>query len=170
MHSNAAITAASPSAIVTGPWSSRKAANGANRAKPSRLRASRRLFSSEGLIASIAASSAQPVSRPKRRPTCQYSAASMTATRTRRSSAGSGRHAELAPISSADNAISQARVPGNCSSSGSKASSAAPRAQARLTACSVGERGSAMRQQRQRAQAQMPVLRPAARPQRRLPR
>ncbi len=71
MHSSAAITAASPSSIVIGPWSSRNAANGANRAKPSRLRASRSVFSSDGLIASIAASMAQPVSRPKRMPTCQ---------------------------------------------------------------------------------------------------
>ena len=57
-------TAGMASAIVTGPWSCRKAANGANSEKPSRLRASRRSRVSKVFSTSIAASSAQPVSRP----------------------------------------------------------------------------------------------------------
>lgn len=87
MLSSALTTASSASPIVAGPWSSRNAANGANNAKPSRLRASRKVRSSEALIASIAASTAQPVSRPKRMPICQYTAPSIATTSNSRTGA-----------------------------------------------------------------------------------
>ncbi len=144
MHSSALSTASNARPMVAGPWSSRNAANGANNAKPSRLRASRRVRNSEALIASIAASTAQPVSRPKRMPICQYTAASIAMTNSNRTGAIKLPRQLITPTSSAATAMVPASRPGNCSSSGASASQVVASTQPRL-AWVIGAVGSVMR-------------------------
>ncbi len=158
MLSKALTTASSARPIVAGPWSSRKAANGANNAKPNRLRASRRVRSSEALIASIDASTAQPVSRPKRMPICQYTAASIAITNNSRTGAIKVPRQLSTPTSTAATATVAASRPGNCNSNGVNASQLVASTQARL-AWLIGRAGSVMRKQGQGALAQVVVRR-----------
>ncbi len=123
--SSPASTATRALAITSGPWSSRKAANGANRAKPTRLRASRRLRSSLGLIASIAASRALPVSRPRRAPITANTAAIMARVSATRSQPGNGWRQAIAAVAAAARPRPVARPGGRVSSRGSRASAPA---------------------------------------------
>ncbi len=158
--------ASAASAVVSGPWSSRNAAKGENSAKPSRLRASRRLRSSLDLIASIAASSAQPVSRPGRTtPICQTMAPSMPSTSSRRTGIGNTVRHDRAAVMIAASAITPASSGGSCSSNGNSASAALARVQLRaLRSSRAGV--SVMRHQRQRAQAQVMMAGALAGPER----
>jgi hypothetical protein len=97
--------------------------------KPIRLRASRSFAVSEGLIASIAASNAQPVSLPNRMPETLKTAPTTSSVNSSRSIAGSGlRHANAVVIAPAA-AMGHDSVAGNCRSKGTTHATAASNAQ-----------------------------------------
>ena len=164
--SSASVTASSASSRLVGPWSSRKVANGANSPKPSRLRPSRRLKVSDGFSASIAASTAQAVSRPMPGET-QATASSAAAPSSSRSSAGNGRcHANPA-TTSAPRPNPAPSGGGRRSSSGSRQAAAASSTSRRAPALisGVGTSSAMSRlpgQQRQCAQTTVAMQRALA--------